>query len=90
MLEAQNYGILTCSVFIIKFITQVMGAFNWIIQNEVISRFYSITDDDCVLNLNKLHEALSQEEKKDTGSSIYCGYTYDDKAQPKRDKKSKW
>nr|XP_002128865.1 beta-1,3-galactosyltransferase 1 [Ciona intestinalis] len=76
--------------------TKVLSSLRWIVEENATSRFYSVTDDDCVINIPLLHDIFTKKDKGsvkdslDDHNTVYCGYKYEAGAKPYRNNSSKW
>uniref|UniRef100_H2YYJ9 Hexosyltransferase n=1 Tax=Ciona savignyi TaxID=51511 RepID=H2YYJ9_CIOSA len=102
--ENAKYGdILQCN-FVDKYEAlpiKVLSTFRWIIETNHQSRFYSVTDDDCVINIAEMHSIFTRLDTsevktdntkvaQDDHNTIYCGYTFNEGAVPQRESSMKW
>lgn len=66
---------------------QVLSALRYLLEDHLGSEFYTVTDDDCVMNLMNIVTFFERAAERDV---MYCGFLFDNDLKTIRKKKSKW
>ncbi|XP_004226631.4 acetylgalactosaminyl-O-glycosyl-glycoprotein beta-1,3-N-acetylglucosaminyltransferase-like [Ciona intestinalis] len=66
---------------------KVLSSFRWLLEGHMTSSYYTVTDDDCVMNLMNINTFFHVERYDDV---IYCGFIFDQDSKVNRQRKSKW
>lgn len=76
----------------ISYILQVLATFRWILKQDIKATYFTVTDDDCLMNLFNIYEFFKaeQETNQDYDKTVYCGYVYDQDSKPFRNDSNKW
>ena len=71
---------------------QVLSAFNWLNARKLQYDWVTVTDDDCLMNVNKIYNVYNEitNNVDNISNKIFCGFEYGINRKPIREKKSKW
>lgn len=69
---------------------QVIHSLSWIIRHTNTDTFFTFTDNDCMMKIPNIHAFFDQLFPSEADQNIYCGFNFNSKGTPVRQKKNKW
>ncbi|CAK8680051.1 unnamed protein product [Clavelina lepadiformis] len=67
---------------------KVLAAFGWFLRTNLKTRFLTVTDDDCVMNILNINAWFQRIRVE--AYDLYCGFLYNKQSKPNRHTKNKW
>ena len=73
-----------------KKIFQVLSGFHWLNFEKLSADWVTVTDDDCLINVQNVYNSFKEIEVIENENKIFCGFQRNENGEPIKDKSSKW
>ena len=69
---------------------QVLSAFHWLNFQNLEADWVTVTDDDCLMNVQNVFTSFNNTKVGENYKKIFCGFAQSVNAQPIKGISSKW